>query len=195
MSFTCRPGPLVAENPWSKYETPNGFVEEYLLRIQNGRRKESDLIDSISEYWSDFAAMKPLYPHQDLFPWDCTEAYGRYSTHCGGCNLSKHAWFSPFDSFSIISMHLARGSFLYSRDETTPQHTRKRAAEEAQSGMAPEQNKSSPSSRCSDKCRQSHDLVPGPAQDHTLAYIPEYPRPGTSQDGQRPPRAAVQPPQ
>ncbi|CAG9979782.1 unnamed protein product [Clonostachys byssicola] len=120
MSFICRPGPLVAENPWSKYEAPNGFVEEYLLRMQNGRHEESDLIDSISEYWSDFAALKPLYPHQDLFPWDCTEAYGRYPTHCGDCNLSKHVWFSPFDSFSIISMHLARGSFLYSRDDDHP---------------------------------------------------------------------------
>ncbi|VUC20065.1 unnamed protein product, partial [Clonostachys rosea] len=120
MSFTCRPGPLVVENPWSKYESPNGFIEEYLLRIQNGRHEESDLIDSISEYWSDFAALKPLYPYQDLFPWDCTEAYGRYPTDCGNCNLAKHVWFSPFDSFSIISMHLARGSFLYPRDDDHP---------------------------------------------------------------------------
>ncbi|CAH0040438.1 unnamed protein product [Clonostachys solani] len=27
VSFTYRPGPLVAENPWPKYEAPNGFVE------------------------------------------------------------------------------------------------------------------------------------------------------------------------
>ncbi|CAH0020915.1 unnamed protein product [Clonostachys rhizophaga] len=125
MGFTCRPGPLVTENPWSNYEALNDFVEEYLLRVQNGRHEEPGLIDSTSEYWSDFAALKPLYPYQDLFPWDCTEAYGRYATHCRDCNLPKHVWLSPFDSFSIFSMHLSRGSFLYPREDD---HTLKRSS-------------------------------------------------------------------
>ncbi|CAH0057601.1 unnamed protein product, partial [Clonostachys solani] len=108
-------GPLVVA-PWSKHDSPNGFVEEYLLRIQHGRHEDSDLIDSLSEYWSDFGAFeKPLYPNQNLFPWDCTEAYGEHHIKCGSCNISKHVWASPFDAWSIISMHLQRDGFLYAQ--------------------------------------------------------------------------------
>lgn len=114
MSFVCRPGPLVADFPWSKYDVPQGLVEEYLLRIQHGRHEDSDFIDSLSEYWSDFGAFGAApYKYQDLFPWDCSEAYGRNPAKCGSCNISKHVWAFPYDSWSAISMHMARESFLY----------------------------------------------------------------------------------
>jgi hypothetical protein len=114
MSFVCRPGPLVADFPWSKYDVPQGLVEEYLLRIQHGRHEDSDFIDSLSEYWSDFGAFgEAPYKYQDLFPWDCSEAYGRNPAKCGSCNISKHVWAFPYDSLSAISMHMARESFLY----------------------------------------------------------------------------------
>lgn len=103
-----------------KHEAFNGFVEEYLLRIQNGRHEESDFIDSISEYWSDFTALKPLFPYQGVFPLGCTEAYGRYAPHCGDYKLSKYVWLGPFDSFSIMSMHLARDSFLLPQEDDHP---------------------------------------------------------------------------
>ncbi|CAG9983108.1 unnamed protein product [Clonostachys byssicola] len=114
MSFVCRPGPLVADFPWSKYDVPQGLVEEYLLRIQHGRHEDSDFIDSLSEYWSDFGAFgQAPYKYQDLFPWDCSEAYRRNPAKCGSCNISKHVWAFPHDSWSAISMHMARESFLY----------------------------------------------------------------------------------
>jgi hypothetical protein len=39
-----------------------------------------------------------VYPYQDLFPWDCTEAYNRYPAKCGKCNTSNHVLAFPFDS-------------------------------------------------------------------------------------------------
>jgi uncharacterized membrane protein YgcG len=48
-----------------------------------------------------------------LYPWDCTEAYGRYPTKCGDCNLAKHVWAFPFDSWSISSHHLSRDRRMY----------------------------------------------------------------------------------
>ncbi|VUC35478.1 unnamed protein product [Clonostachys rosea] len=116
ISFITKSRDPLVVTPWSKYDSPNGFVEEYLLRMQHGRHEDSDLIDSLSDYWSDFGAFeKPLYPNQDLFPWDCTEAYGEHHIKCGSCNISKHVWASPFDAWSIISMHLHRDAFLYAQ--------------------------------------------------------------------------------
>ncbi|KAL2004954.1 hypothetical protein VTN00DRAFT_2804 [Thermoascus crustaceus] len=32
-----------------------------------------------------------------------------YPVTCGKCNISKHVWELPFDSWSMITLHLARG--------------------------------------------------------------------------------------
>ncbi|KAF0639489.1 hypothetical protein FPSE5266_05980 [Fusarium pseudograminearum] len=130
MSFVCRPGCDVPVRALSKYEVPNGLTEEYLLKFRYGRQGDSDIIDSLTEYWTDWGGFEgPIYPYQDLFPWDCTEAYDRYPGNCGDCNISKHVLAFPFDSWSIASLHLARGRELYPRSPTlTDQPTEKRRA-------------------------------------------------------------------
>lgn len=116
MSFVCRPGAYVKQKTKSKFDVPNGLTEEYLLKFKYGRHDESDVIDTLAEYWYDWGGFeRPVYPYQDVFPWDCTEAYGRYPVRCGECNISKHVWAFPFDSWSIISLHLSRGRQLYPR--------------------------------------------------------------------------------
>ena len=114
MSFVCRPGAYVVENIKSKYDVPNGLMEEYLLKFRYGRHDESDVIDTCLEYWHDWGAFGgPIYPYQDVFPWDCTEAYRRYPVKCNHCNISKHVWAFPFDSWSMVSLHLSRSRNLY----------------------------------------------------------------------------------
>ncbi|PKX88985.1 uncharacterized protein P174DRAFT_516192 [Aspergillus novofumigatus IBT 16806] len=113
-------GPLVApaavtdpfEHPSTISNVPYGLTEEYIRRFHFGCSTGPDLIDSLHEYWYDWAGFnKHLYPHQTLFPWDCTEALHRYPVKCGSCTLSKHLWAFPFDSWSIIALHLSRDKF------------------------------------------------------------------------------------
>ncbi|KAK4122064.1 hypothetical protein N657DRAFT_635497 [Parathielavia appendiculata] len=127
-SFVTRSPPesgYVRHKVNSKYDVPLGYVEEYLLRFHFGHNS-SDLIDTCHEYWTDWAAFDgPIHPdpYHSPFPWDCTEAYGRYPTVCGGhqlegkkdtaCNLSKHIWAFPFDAWSFIAQHLTRDKYLY----------------------------------------------------------------------------------
>lgn len=116
MSFLCRPD--TTQNPFSHPKTvsdvPYGLTEEYIRRFQFGCYAGPDLIDSLHEYWFDWAGFnKHLYPHQSLFPWDCTEGLHRYPVKCGSCTLSKHLWAFLFDSWSIIALHLSRDRFSY----------------------------------------------------------------------------------
>ncbi|OAQ95578.1 hypothetical protein VFPFJ_01688 [Purpureocillium lilacinum] len=121
MSFVCRPGAYVQHKAKSKFDVPNGLTEEYLLKFRYGRHDESDLIDTLAEYWYDWGNFEgPMYRYQDVFPWDCTEAYCRFPVKCGECNISKHVLAFPFDSWSIISLHLFRGRELYPRDPQGP---------------------------------------------------------------------------
>jgi hypothetical protein len=122
MSFVCRTAGYAKPKIKNKYDVPNGLTEEYLLRFRYGRHDEADIIDTLQEYWYDWGAFgKHLYQYQDLFPWDCTEAFGRYPTTCGDCNLSKHLWAFPFDSWSIISLHLTRDRYHYPSSNDTEQ--------------------------------------------------------------------------
>ncbi|KAE8152475.1 hypothetical protein BDV25DRAFT_65015 [Aspergillus avenaceus] len=114
MSFVCLPEINLHRETTSKHDVPLGLTEEYLLRFYYGRHNEADLIDTLQEYWYDWGAFGgPLYKHQDLFPWDCTEAYKCSTTKCGTCTLSKHIWAFPFDTFSIIALHLSRDKHVY----------------------------------------------------------------------------------
>lgn len=114
MSFVCPPEGYLNNKIISKFDVPIGLTEEYLLRFHYGRHDEADLIDTLQEYWYDWGAFdSTLYNYQDLFPWDCTEAYRKYPTKCGDCNLSKHVWAFPFDSWSIIALHLYRDKHMY----------------------------------------------------------------------------------
>jgi hypothetical protein len=114
MSFVCRPGSYAREKVQTKFSVPNGLTEEYLLKFRYGWHVESDIIDALQEYWYDWGAFGgPLYRYQDIFPWDCTEAYGRSNTTCNDCNIAKHVWSFPFDSWSIIALHLTRDRLSY----------------------------------------------------------------------------------
>jgi len=114
MSFVCRTGSYEKKSVMSKWDVPNGLTEEYLLKFRYGRHDDSDIIDTLQEYWYDWGAFgDTIYPYQDVFPWDCTEAYNRYPTKCGDCNIAKHVWAFPFDSWSIVALHLAKDRHLY----------------------------------------------------------------------------------
>ncbi|KAI9768916.1 MAG: hypothetical protein M1840_004512 [Geoglossum simile] len=114
MSFVCRPAGYVNRPVKTKFDVPSGLTEEYLLKFRYGRRDEADIVDTLQEYWYDWGAFGGnLYRYQDLFPWDCTEAFGRYPVTCNDCNLAKHVWAFPFDSWSIISLHLTRNRDMY----------------------------------------------------------------------------------
>jgi hypothetical protein len=114
MSFICRSAGQVNRPVKTKYDVPRGLTEEYLLRFQYGRHDEAGLVDTLQEYWYDWGAFGGnIYKYQDLFPWDCTEAFGRYPVTCNNCNLAKHVWAFPFDSWSIISLHLSRDRYMY----------------------------------------------------------------------------------
>jgi hypothetical protein len=114
MSFVCPDEGYLQRGVNTKYDVPSGLTEEYLLRFHFGRHDEADIIDANQEYWYDWGAFGgPLYKYQDLFPWDCTEAYGRYPTCCGDCNLAKHIWAFPFDAWSMVSLHLTRDRHMY----------------------------------------------------------------------------------
>ncbi|KAK3905775.1 hypothetical protein C8A05DRAFT_12460, partial [Staphylotrichum tortipilum] len=129
VSFVCRVGTSQdgfpkKVRPTSKDSAPNGLTEEYLLRFRRyGHHNDSDMIDTLNEYWTDWGAFGgPIFPHQDLFPWDCTEARPRGSRddpkRCGDCTLAQHLWAFPFDSWSIIQLHLYRERIFY--PSTTP---------------------------------------------------------------------------
>ena len=115
MSFVCRPEGYQRERRVrTKFDVPSGLCEEYLLKFRYGFHVDSDIIDSLQEYWYDWGAFGvPLYRYQHLFPWDCTEAYGRSAAKCNDCNISKHVWSFPFDSWSIAELHLTRGRMMY----------------------------------------------------------------------------------
>lgn len=117
MSFVCPDDGYMQPVMRTKYDVPTGLTQEYMQRFFFGRNNEADIIDTCQEYWYDWGALGgPLYDYQDLFPWDCTEAYGRYPVCCGDCNLSKHIWAFPFDSWSMVSHHLARDKHMYAQD-------------------------------------------------------------------------------
>ncbi|OAP58040.1 hypothetical protein AYL99_07130 [Fonsecaea erecta] len=98
----------------SKHDVPNGLTEEYLFGFRSGRHDDADIIDTLQEYWYDWGAFgQHLYRFQDLFPWDCTEAYRKDPTTCGTCDISKHVWAFPFDSWSMIHLHLQKGRHWY----------------------------------------------------------------------------------
>ncbi|KAK5625399.1 hypothetical protein RRF57_001115 [Xylaria bambusicola] len=119
MSFVCRPAEHNKPKIKSKLDVPRGLTEEYLLRFRYGRHDDADIVDTLQEYWYDWGAFgKNLYRYQDLFPWDCTEAFGRYPVSCGDCNLAKHVWAFPFDSWSIIALHLTRDHSHYPSNES-----------------------------------------------------------------------------
>ena len=115
MSFVCRPESYQRERRVrTKFDVPSGLCEEYLLKFRYGFHVDSDIVDSLQEYWHDWGAFGgPLYRHQRLFPWDCTEAYGRSAATCNDCTVAKHAWSFPFDSWSMAELHLTRGRTAY----------------------------------------------------------------------------------
>ncbi|KAH7122169.1 hypothetical protein B0J13DRAFT_157170 [Dactylonectria estremocensis] len=119
MSFVCPDEGYTKQDVKTHFDVPKGLTEEYLLRFRFGRYYEADIIDTCQEYWHDWGAFGgSIYPYQDLFPWDCTEAYRPGDTKCGQCNLAKHVWAFPFDAWSMIALHLSRDSHMYAPANT-----------------------------------------------------------------------------
>lgn len=123
VSFVCPPGSYDSPRrirPGTKNQAPNGLTEEYLLRFRcHGHHEDSDHIDTLRQYWNDWGAFGgTLYKHQDLFPWDCTEAYRQGESEspvkCNSCTITNHVWSYPFDTWSIAQLHLCRDRSLYS---------------------------------------------------------------------------------
>ena len=123
VSFVCAPGSYDTPRPIrpkTKTQAPNGLTEEYLLRFrQHGHHEESDIADTLMEYWQDWGAFGgPLYKYQGLFPWDCTEAYRKGEPEsdrkCNNCSLVKHVWSFPFDAWSMVQLHIHRNKSFYS---------------------------------------------------------------------------------
>jgi hypothetical protein len=114
VSFVCRPKSYTKFRPRSKYDVPIGLTEEYLLKFRYGCQEYSDIVDTLQEYWHDWGNFRGhLYEYQELFPSDFTEAYGRYPTTCNECNIGKYVWSFPFDSWSIIQLHLQKDQRWY----------------------------------------------------------------------------------
>ncbi|KAL2143634.1 hypothetical protein VTI28DRAFT_10141 [Corynascus sepedonium] len=114
ISFVCRPESYTKQYARTKYDVPNGLTEEYLLKFRYGRHDHADIFDTLQEYWYDLGNFRgPLYKHQELFPWDCTEAYCKEPIKCNDCSLSKHVWAFPFDSWSLIHLHLQKDRRWY----------------------------------------------------------------------------------
>ena len=125
MSFVCADEGHHQRIVRTKHDVAPGLTEEYLGALFFGRHNESDLIDSCQEYWHDWAGLeRPECGYGALFPFDCTRAFaGREPDphrECGGCGLARHLWAFPFDSFSIVSMHLQRGPPRVPRSRTLP---------------------------------------------------------------------------
>ena len=108
-SFVVPPHRYAEVKATSKFDIPIGLTEEYLLDYRFGRHNDTDIIDCLQEYWYDFGGFaKHLYPHQNLFPWDCTPAFNPTAGKCNECSIFEHVWSFPFDSFSIAKHHLMR---------------------------------------------------------------------------------------
>ncbi|KAL8366755.1 hypothetical protein RB595_010558 [Gaeumannomyces hyphopodioides] len=107
--------------PVSRAAAANGHTEEFLLRYRRfGHHNDTDIVDSLTEYWTDWGGFRePIFPHQGLFPWDCTEARTAEEeaeapqVRCGDCSLAKHLWAFPLDAWSIVQLHLCRERRFY----------------------------------------------------------------------------------
>ncbi|KAL8337723.1 hypothetical protein RB598_006557 [Gaeumannomyces tritici] len=62
--------------PASRDAAANRHTEEFLLRHRRvGHHNDTDIVDGLTEYWTDWGGFRaPVFRHQGLFPWDCTEA-------------------------------------------------------------------------------------------------------------------------
>lgn len=108
--FSFVSGPIERREATKPTDAANGHMEDYLLQTRWGQNTESDFVDTLQEYWHDWGAFVDgaPYKYQELFPWDCSEAYCAYPTKCGRCSVAKHIWAFPWDAWSLVEMHLAR---------------------------------------------------------------------------------------
>ncbi|KAH7420192.1 hypothetical protein BKA64DRAFT_700188 [Cadophora sp. MPI-SDFR-AT-0126] len=123
VSFVCQPGSYrpIMVRPKSKKVAPNGLTEEYLFRFyKHGNHDDSDIIDTLMNYWHDWGAFGgTIFSQQNLFPWDCTEACrmggdkGEIVIKCNDCSVMKHVWAFPFDSWSLVQLHMSRDRSFY----------------------------------------------------------------------------------
>ncbi|KAL8340921.1 hypothetical protein RB601_006836 [Gaeumannomyces tritici] len=107
--------------PASRDAAANRHTEEFLLRHRRvGHHNDTDIVDGLTEYWTDWGGFRaPVFRHQGLFPWDCTEARTAADeaeapqVRCGDCSLAKHLWAFPFDAWSVAQLHLCRERRCY----------------------------------------------------------------------------------
>jgi hypothetical protein len=125
VSFVCQSGSYeglpTKVRPKSKKVAPNGLTEEYLFRFYKyGHHDDSDILDTLMEYWYDWGAFGgTIFEHQQIFPWDCTEACkmgeenNEFSVKCNRCSIIQHVWAFPFDSWSLVQLHMTRDRRFY----------------------------------------------------------------------------------
>ncbi|KAK7444612.1 hypothetical protein Landi51_08424 [Colletotrichum acutatum] len=125
MSFVsrigCHDGFTRRVIPSSRATSANSHTEEFLLRFRRfAHHNDTDIFDSLIEYWTDWGGFRaPIFRHQGLFPWDCTEARtlkeeaDHPQAKCGDCSLAKHLWAFPFDAWSVAQLHLLKEHRFY----------------------------------------------------------------------------------
>ena len=74
MSFVCRPESYRREQVESKFDVPNGLMEEYFLKFRKGRHDDADVVDTLQEYWHDWGESS-----SDMHP--CPAPITRYKTN------------------------------------------------------------------------------------------------------------------
>ncbi|KAK1528248.1 hypothetical protein CPAR01_12806 [Colletotrichum paranaense] len=123
----CHDGFSTRVVPPSKATSANGHNEEFLLRFRRfAHHNNTDIVDSLVEYWTDWGGFRaPIFRHQGLFPWDCTEARtlkeeaDHPQAKCGDCSLAKHLWAVPVDAWLVEQLHLLRGRRFYAPSPVT----------------------------------------------------------------------------
>ncbi|KAK1995151.1 hypothetical protein LX36DRAFT_702472 [Colletotrichum falcatum] len=123
----CHDGLPMGVVPSSRAAAASGHTEEFLARFGRfGPHNDADIVDSLRAYWTDWAGFRePIFQHQGLFPWDCTEARtqqeeaARPQVKCGRCSLAKHLWAFPFDAWSVAQLHIFRERQFYAPPSST----------------------------------------------------------------------------
>lgn len=93
MSFVCRPESYQKERRVkTKYDVPSGLCEEYLLRFRYGFHLDSDIVDTLLEYWYDWGGFDRSFILDLQRMQYCQTRVGlplRFVVHCGTSSYTR----------------------------------------------------------------------------------------------------------